>query len=73
MTLKANQFKARLQSLADRITKDFDKKAIAPTLASAERGLAAIERVVGYCEDKANPTPLKERESKERLNRRQPK
>jgi len=68
--MNAKEFKERLLVVADRINKSFDQKDIAPTMRAAEKGLITVEKIIGYCEDKLNPTPLEQRASSERMQSR---
>lgn len=67
---KANDLRNRLHKIADNIKDDFDEPDILPTLLSCVKGVDAVEKVVGYCNDKLHPTPIEERASSERLRSR---
>ena len=68
--MSASTIRARLHELADRVIDDFDAPGIAPTLDSTRKAIDALEKVIGYCDDKLNPTPLKDRASAGRLESR---
>jgi len=67
---KAKDLRNRLYKIADSIKDDFDDPDILSTLLSCRKGVDAIEKVVGYCNDKLYPIPIEKRASPERLRSR---
>ena len=65
--MSAAAIRKRLHSIADRIDSGFERPDILPTLETAAKGIDAIEKIIGYCQDKQTPTPLEDRASPERL------
>ena len=68
--MNAQEFKDRLRSASHQIDSMFDREDVAPIMNAAEKGLVAIEKIIGYCNDKLTPTPLEDRASPERMQSR---
>ena len=66
----AVEIRERLHKIADQIDSLFDQPDILPTLQAANKGIDALEKIVGYCNDKLTPTPLEDRASEERMQSR---